>query len=340
MKKLILAALLAINSFAQITFLPPAPGGAVGGASSLTTVGAIPYVTSAGVLGQDAGLNWDSTNDKLTISSTTGFIVQEISSNSGTGTYFRMTKTSGSTRSWDLGATGSGNAIGDNSFGLYDNTAAAYRYMIRSTGNFLIGGTLYTDGNYKLDIQSSGSTGTLRVWDQSGAGSTLAVFRGGAAQSGSVLKIQNNAGSDTVTVSEGGLINTAASGGFTTSGDTSIYYYSTYARLMSASTFQIQWRDGATWYGGSIDSGISRNTAGVIESNNGSATVLRDFLARQYKNTPVAVASLQTCNAGNKGSLASVSDALAPAWGATVANGGAAYAQVTCNGTNWTVTGI
>lgn len=47
-----------------------APGGAVGGASSLTTVGAIPYVVSSGVLGQDASLNWSSADKILTTGTT------------------------------------------------------------------------------------------------------------------------------------------------------------------------------------------------------------------------------------------------------------------------------
>lgn len=87
------------------------------------------------------------------------------------------------------------------------------------------------------------------------------------------------------------------------------------------------------------DTALGRNAAGVVEANSGTLGTLRDFLARQYKNTPVAVGSLQTCNAGNAGSVASVNDANAPAWGVTVANGGAAFALVVCNGSNWTVTG-
>jgi hypothetical protein len=39
--------------------------GAVGGASTLTTPGSIPFVTSAGVLGQSANLFWDNANGRL-----------------------------------------------------------------------------------------------------------------------------------------------------------------------------------------------------------------------------------------------------------------------------------
>lgn len=88
------------------------------------------------------------------------------------------------------------------------------------------------------------------------------------------------------------------------------------------------------------DTAVYRNAAGVVESNNGTAGILRDFTGRQYRNPPVAVASLVTCDAQNAGSEAAVNDANAPAWGVTVASGGSVFAKVVCNGTNWTVIGI
>lgn len=64
----------------------------------------------------------------------------------------------------------------------------------RYGGNILIGGT--TDGNYRLDVQSSGSTGTMRVYDQTATvGVTSSVIRAGAGQSTTALTTwQNNAG--------------------------------------------------------------------------------------------------------------------------------------------------
>jgi len=115
------------------------------------------------------------------------------------------------------------------------------------------------------------------------------------------------------------------------------WFVSTVSNLFKNS-YLFSWSSDGTYYG-TPDTGWARNSAGVIEANNGTAGTLRDYIARQYKNTPVAVGSLQTCNAGNAGSTASVNDALAPAWGVTVANGGAAFASVVCNGANWTVTG-
>jgi hypothetical protein len=44
---------------------------------------------------------------------------------------------------------------------------------------------------------------------------------------------------------------------------------------------------------------------------------------------------LPTCAAGNKGAIASVSDATAPTYNATYTSGGAVTVPVVCNGTNW-----
>jgi hypothetical protein len=52
--------------------------------------------------------------------------------------------------------------------------------------------------------------------------------------------------------------------------------------------------------------------------------------------TLTTIASLPTCNAGNKGRLQAVTDANAPAYNATIAGGGAVSVPVYCNGTNWT----
>ncbi|MFZ1087207.1 MAG: hypothetical protein WAN35_19765 [Terracidiphilus sp.] len=54
---------------------------------------------------------------------------------------------------------------------------------------------------------------------------------------------------------------------------------------------------------------------------------------------PIAISALPSCVSGTAGTDAKVNNALAPVIGSTVASGGSAYAAVTCNGANWTVTG-
>ena len=65
-------------------------------------------------------------------------------------------------------------------------------------GNVLVGTT--TDGNYKLDVAASGSSGTLRVYDQTATtGSTSLVVRAGAGQStNAVLNVTANDGTTSV----------------------------------------------------------------------------------------------------------------------------------------------
>jgi hypothetical protein len=65
--------------------------------------------------------------------------------------------------------------------------------MFSAEKNFNLGGL--TDGGYRLDVQSSGSAGTMRVYDQTAVtGSTSLVVRAGAGQSGALQTWQNNAG--------------------------------------------------------------------------------------------------------------------------------------------------
>lgn len=71
----------------------------------------------------------------------------------------------------------------------------------------------------------------------------------------------------------------------------------------------------------------------------GTATGTGLTLSSFGKVTPVAVGSLPTCDSGAKGKFASVNDATTPVLGSSVANGGAAFAAVVCNGSAWTVTG-
>ena len=67
------------------------------------------------------------------------------------------------------------------------------------------------------------------------------------------------------------------------------------------------------------------------------SAVVRTTVVSVPKFTVVEIGSLPTCNAGAKGSVYMVSDALLPAALATVSAGGAISVPVVCNGSAWTV---
>jgi len=82
------------------------------------------------------------------------------------------------------------------------------------------------------------------------------------------------------------------------------------------------------------DSGFSRNAAGIVEVNNGTAGTFRDLWARHLRlATAFTVATLPA--AGVAGRMSYVTDALAPAFLTIVAGGGAIVTPVFDNGTNW-----
>lgn len=82
----------------------PASSGAVGGASNLTTVGAVPYVSATGVLNQDPTVFcWDATNNRLGIGNCAPTVPLDVT---GDGLV------SGTLKSVALSGTGTGPSIG------------------------------------------------------------------------------------------------------------------------------------------------------------------------------------------------------------------------------------
>jgi len=117
------------------------------------------------------------------------------------------------------------------------------------------------------------------------------------------------------------------------------YATSNVARLYNGTADTISITADGAFRLGSTDTSLSRISAGVTGVGTGAA----GSFAGRLKLTSaiaagVAVASLNA--APTTGEVQSVTDALAPALGATVAAGGAAKALVWYNGANWTVIGI
>lgn len=329
-----------------------APGGAVGGASNLTTVGAIPYVSSSGVLNQDATkLFWDSANSRLGVGTASPGAPLEVAGQVQANSFYQRVNTT-----FFIGTQY------DTALRFYVNSAERAQFA-PTTYNLLLGGT--TDGNYKLDVQKSGTTGTLRVYDQTAVtGSTRAVIQAGAGQSGNVLEVLDSGGGFLSGINSVGASIFAANQWLTSlGGDQRLYFTASGASylksqnsigfrtlgdvgvmtIVSTSVIKVpsgsvySWSNAANSESGTIDLGLARNAAGILEINNGTAGTLRDLLLRYLQNTGVTVATLPAAAAGNAGSRAYVTDANATTIGSTVAGGGSNKVMVWSNGTNWKI---
>jgi len=185
-----------------------AGAGIVVGSASLTTANAIPVVVSAGTLGQsDVTLvsGVITRAGTLGLSATGANVVTFSTNGSERGRFlssgaFNLPPTG--VLQWNdvahsisyLNSAGGVDGLVLNGYGgirvttgFGGNIASFGGY---SGGNYhsntLIGGV--TNGNYRLDVQSSGSTGTMRVYDQTATtGSTLLAITPGAGQSTSPL---------------------------------------------------------------------------------------------------------------------------------------------------------
>lgn len=249
-----------------------ATGGAVGGASNLTTIGAVPYVSASGTLNQDQTANnqffWDATNHRL-----------------GIGT---------------------------------------------------------ASPSYPIDAKG------LRVMDQTGGtGSTLAVIQAGAGQSGNLLSIRNNAGTEFASVSLAGLgtfVGVNSNGDVTLASSNQIAWGGSKSKIYSPSDGVITVWDNAQaafsriQLGGTTSSfpAIKRSSAGIDFrlADDSAYTTVQASLVQTAGTT---VASLPAAAAGNAGSRAYVTDANATTIGSTVAGGGANKVLVWSNGTAWKI---
>jgi hypothetical protein len=271
----------------------------VGGAANLTTAGAVPYVSASGVLNQDSlSFSWDAANNRLGIgtaipgvavdvvdgqarfTTASGFAggkggVQTTANNSRGGIQFLDNSSSTKaefvedpTYGWRLSST---EDVALN-FGVNSTTAGGFA---ATTRNLLLGGT--TDGNYKVDIQKSGSSGTLRVYDQTAVtGESDIVIRMGPSQVGSgrtPFIIKRNDG-----ISElSGIDNAGAF--FTSNGTTRVFALGPSSNAQAAN-LGISWSNTPDDVDQTKDTGLARNAAGVVEVNNGTLGVYRDLKLR------------------------------------------------------------
>ena len=251
--------------------------------SSTVASGRLWIGAGTGVPTSDANLFWDSANAKLGVGTnapTAGYRQTIVASDNGGegGLIVHPANLSQYMRyNW-------ANIASSSFLDIKTNGTASVVARFNTTGNLLIGTT--TDGNYKLDVANSGSTGTLRVYDQTATtGVTKAVIRAGAGQSTTnLMEWQDNSG-----VVAGAI---TSAGNILELSKSSVNGMSLgFGGIAFGSGIGISWASGAST--AAKDSGVSRAAAGYVKVTDGS-TGLGKIVVSQ--TTPSA--SSDACTAG------------------------------------------
>ena len=209
------------------------------------------------------------------------------------------------------------------------------RLMIKPNGNTLLGTT--TDGNFRLDVAASGSSGTARIYDQTPTtGSTSLVVRAGAGQSGNLQTWQSAAGTTLAFITDGGRASFSGSVSIGSSAlDTGLLNSGTGLKLGSGSL--IGWNNAASVSTSNPDLSLSRASANTLQVGDGSANSNGTIVARRVQSAGETVANLPAAAAGNAGTITYITDANATTIGSTVAGGGSNKVLVWSNGTAWKI---
>lgn len=72
-----------------------------------------------------------------------------------------------------------------------------------------------------------------------------------------------------------------------------------------------------------------------VDDNGGTYATTMRLTAQTFSTLTGQV----TCNSGNEGTIAAITDSTTATWGATITGGGSNHVEGRCNGTNWTVVG-
>jgi hypothetical protein len=331
--------------------------------ASRLTVGNASAADNAGILTQGSGtIRWQATPGGggafvIQNNSNTGLFFTNSSSTlavlANTGNLLLGTTTDDGTNRLQVAGSVAvtGGSIGvKNGFGLIGTDNALG--FVATAGQFELRGTT---GARLGTITSAGVFGVYNELPTTGV--TQLIVRAGAGQSTTNLQTwQNAAGTQVAAVLSTGTISasgfTTASAIFNPSADMSVdagtgfnvllrpnngvervRVSSTFIRTTNSQLYQFS-SDSTSF--GTPDTGWSRNAAGVIEVNNGTAGTFRDLYLRGVRPVGSTVANLPTAS-GNTGMMATVTDATVTTIGTTVAGGGANTVLVWSNGTNWRI---
>jgi hypothetical protein len=201
-------------------------------------------------------------------------------------------------------------------------------------------GGVNTFGGYFAMLNSAGSLNEVLIQNNLDfASGRIARWSSTTNATGTKDLSLSRASANTLQVGDGGAnalgqIRTRSLGGVNASSVLKFYQFDGTAFL--SSDFSLSWKTTTNADGGSVDTGLARNAAGVVEVNNGMAGTFRDLYLRGVRPVGSTVANLPTAS-GNTGMMATVTDANATTIGTTVAGGGANTVLVWSNGTNWRI---
>jgi len=174
-----------------------------------------------------------------------------------------------------------------------------------------------------VDVKG-GLTLTPDVTTYSGANKNVVEFGGGAPHG---IAYQTN-GYTAIAGNDGG--------GFGTK-----LQVNKYSRIQIPSSYTLGWSTSSITANATVDTGLTRNAAGVIEVNNGTAGTFRDLKLRSLIATStitlgnVTVATLPTA-ASNTHAIVAVTDGNAfPTYRGAVTGGGSTKGVVYCDGSSW-----
>ena len=323
-------------------------GNAVGGASNLTTVGAVPYVSASGILNQDASnFFWDATNHRLGVGTNAPNTSIEILGGDFSNPAFRVRATGQTTKHLSfVENAGNGSYITTNGQEMYLRVSGggAGIFFQPSSGTSAV--TMLNSGATGIGKGNTSPTGTLQVYDATAStGATTLTVKAGAGQSTTNLQEwQNNSGTVLGKVDASGNIfgaNVFADGNLVAR-VAGVVYGVMGPGSTTAGSIKLSDNGGTNFsllqFGGTTSSfpALKRSTTGLIArlADDSADTWVKTLYVQ---TNVVAVASLPACNAGLEGSHYGVNNALAPTALATVVGGGAVHVSVYCDGTNWIV---
>lgn len=152
---------------------------------------------------------------------------------------------------------------------------------------------------------------------------------------GSTINFRSKAGGGGTTTHYGSIGATGFQLTNNVSEEASVWVTTSVTRYTSG--YSLKWYDSASNVYGTADAAISRNAAGVLEINNGSAGSYRDLRLRNVRTEATTVSGLVSAATAGAGARAFVTDATATTFLSTVSGGGSNKVPVVSDGTNWLI---